>query len=105
MHPAASAGYTAKAGAYERGRPDYPPEVEGWLRGDLVGRRAELLDTGDREAGSDQRVQRGSDGPVMLDDPGRQPVGGSRPLHQILVQRPDPHAIRTLRPTRRGNGG
>jgi len=36
MHPAASAGYTAKAGAYERGRPDYPPEVEGWLRSDLA---------------------------------------------------------------------
>ncbi len=35
IHRAAADGYTAKAGTYVAGRPDYPPEVVAWLRSDL----------------------------------------------------------------------
>lgn len=35
IHHAAADGYTKAADNYVRGRPDYPPEVEGWLRDDL----------------------------------------------------------------------
>ncbi|MDR5775639.1 MULTISPECIES: methyltransferase domain-containing protein [unclassified Caballeronia] len=31
VHQAASVGYTANADSYVRGRPDYPPELAGWL--------------------------------------------------------------------------
>lgn len=47
IHPAAAVGFSAKAETYARGRPDYPAEVDGWLRVDLglrKGRRA--LDLG-----------------------------------------------------------
>jgi SAM-dependent methyltransferase len=47
IHHAAAEGYTATADNYVRGRPDYPPEVAGWLRDTLglqVGRTA--LDLG-----------------------------------------------------------
>ena len=36
IHPAAAAGYRAKAEAYIRGRPDYPAAVQEWLRDDLA---------------------------------------------------------------------
>lgn len=36
IHPAARAGYQARAATYERGRPGYPPDVAGWLR-DTIG--------------------------------------------------------------------
>ena len=36
IHQAAAAGYTAKAEAYVRGRPEYPAEVQDWLRDDLA---------------------------------------------------------------------
>jgi SAM-dependent methyltransferase len=35
IHHAAAEGYAADAESYVRGRPDYPPEVEAWLRDDL----------------------------------------------------------------------
>jgi SAM-dependent methyltransferase len=36
IHRAAAAGYTAKAEAYIRGRPEYPAAVHDWLREDLA---------------------------------------------------------------------
>jgi len=36
IHQAAAEGYTAKAEAYIRGRPEYPAEVQDWLRDDLA---------------------------------------------------------------------
>jgi len=35
IHHSAADGYTAEAGTYVKGRPDYPPEIEEWLRSDL----------------------------------------------------------------------
>ncbi|MGB8900386.1 MAG: hypothetical protein WCC90_14620 [Methylocella sp.] len=35
VHHSAADGYTAKAGTYVKGRPDYPSEIEGWLRHDI----------------------------------------------------------------------
>lgn len=35
IHRSAAGGFSQAADAYARGRPDYPPEVAGWLRGDL----------------------------------------------------------------------
>lgn len=39
LHDAASAGFTANAAGYARGRPDYPAALDGWLR-DALGLRA-----------------------------------------------------------------
>ena len=36
IHQAAAEGYTAKAEAYIRGRPEYPAAVQDWLRDDLA---------------------------------------------------------------------
>src|SRR5215472_14923085 len=47
IHRMAAAGFGAKADAYARGRPDYPPEVEAWLREDLaLGAGKKALDLG-----------------------------------------------------------
>jgi SAM-dependent methyltransferase len=47
IHPEAAKGFAAQATAYVMGRPDYPPEVEGWLRDDLDLREGKLaLDLG-----------------------------------------------------------
>ena len=47
IHRMAAAGFGAKADAYARGRPDYPPEVEAWLRDDLaLGAGKKALDLG-----------------------------------------------------------
>lgn len=35
VHHAAAEGYASLANTYTRGRPDYPPEVAGWLRDQL----------------------------------------------------------------------
>lgn len=35
IHPAAAKGFASQAAAYVSGRPDYPPDVEDWLREDL----------------------------------------------------------------------
>ncbi len=35
LHPSAAQGFTAGAGAYARGRPDYPEALLAWLAGDL----------------------------------------------------------------------
>jgi ubiquinone/menaquinone biosynthesis C-methylase UbiE len=35
IHPLAAAGFRAGASTYVEGRPDYPPEIENWLRYDL----------------------------------------------------------------------
>lgn len=32
LHPAAAEGFSASADVYVRGRPDYPPALDGWLR-------------------------------------------------------------------------
>ncbi len=32
IHEAAAGGFAANAGGYARGRPDYPPQLDGWLR-------------------------------------------------------------------------
>jgi SAM-dependent methyltransferase len=34
LHPAAAEGFTANTAAYVNGRPDYPPQVVDWLRGE-----------------------------------------------------------------------
>src|SRR5947207_12290 len=36
IHHAAAAGYATKPDTYVKGRPDYPPQVEDWLRSDLA---------------------------------------------------------------------
>jgi SAM-dependent methyltransferase len=47
IHRAAWDGYSAKAAAYAAGRPGYPPEVMGWLRGALrLKEGAAVLDLG-----------------------------------------------------------
>ncbi len=47
IHRAAAAGYTAKAEAYIRGRPEYPAAVLEWLRDDLaLGAGKTVLDLG-----------------------------------------------------------
>jgi Predicted RNA methylase len=47
IHQAAAAGYTAKAEAYTRGRPEYPAAVMAWLRDDLaLGAGKTVLDLG-----------------------------------------------------------
>lgn len=35
VHHAAAAGYAMAADSYVRGRPDYPPEIDGWLRAEI----------------------------------------------------------------------
>lgn len=35
IHHAAAEGYSIGSDSYVRGRPDYPPEITGWLRGSL----------------------------------------------------------------------
>jgi ubiquinone/menaquinone biosynthesis C-methylase UbiE len=47
IHHAAAEGYAAMATSYSRGRPDYPPQVNDWLRNDLaLGRGKVALDLG-----------------------------------------------------------
>jgi len=47
VHPAAAAGFAKSAAIYVKGRPDYPPEVEDWLRGDLALKKGKtVLDLG-----------------------------------------------------------
>ena len=47
VHHSAVEGYSAKADAYVRGRPEYPPEVDRWIRFDLgIGRDKKVLDLG-----------------------------------------------------------
>ena len=47
IHQAAAEGYTAKAEAYIRGRPEYPAAVQDWLRDDLaLGAGKTVLDLG-----------------------------------------------------------
>jgi SAM-dependent methyltransferase len=47
IHDTAAAGFGAKADAYARGRPEYPPAVEDWLREDLgLGTGKAALDLG-----------------------------------------------------------
>ena len=47
IHRSAAEGYSEAAAKYEKGRPDYPPEVDGWLRGDLALRKGKTaLDLG-----------------------------------------------------------
>lgn len=47
VHPAAAVGFSAKADTYVRGRPDYPVEVDRWLRTELgLGKNRRVLDLG-----------------------------------------------------------
>ncbi|TXN84901.1 class I SAM-dependent methyltransferase [Methylobacterium sp. WL8] len=47
IHRSAAAGYAAQADTYVSGRPDYPPALDGWLRGDLrLGPGRTVLDLG-----------------------------------------------------------
>jgi SAM-dependent methyltransferase len=47
IHRAAATGFAKGAATYVKGRPDYPPEVEDWLRGDLALRKGKtVLDLG-----------------------------------------------------------
>jgi SAM-dependent methyltransferase len=47
IHSAAAAGFQAVAGAYARGRPDYPPELDRWIRDALrIGPGRHVLDLG-----------------------------------------------------------
>ena len=47
VHPTAAKGYTASSEVFVKGRPDYPPEVADWLRGDLaLGPGKTVLDLG-----------------------------------------------------------
>lgn len=47
IHHSAAAGYAATATTYVKGRPDYPPEVDAWLRDDMLLRRGRIaLDLG-----------------------------------------------------------
>jgi SAM-dependent methyltransferase len=47
VHAAAAAGFSAGAATYAAGRPEYPAEVEGWLRDDLrLGPGKAALDLG-----------------------------------------------------------
>ncbi|SAK56973.1 biotin biosyntehsis-like protein [Caballeronia calidae] len=47
VHRAAAEGYTANADSYVRGRPDYPPELAGWLVDALgLGPGASVVDLG-----------------------------------------------------------
>ncbi len=47
VHAAASAGFSAGAATYAAGRPEYPAEVEGWLRDELhLGPGGAVLDLG-----------------------------------------------------------
>ncbi|GJD52262.1 putative methyltransferase [Methylobacterium crusticola] len=47
LHPAAAGGFTAGAGTYARGRPDYPPALLDWLRAALrLGAGTTVLDLG-----------------------------------------------------------
>jgi ubiquinone/menaquinone biosynthesis C-methylase UbiE len=45
IHPIAAEGFTAGAAAYVAGRPEYPPQIEEWLRTDLgLGKNKTALD-------------------------------------------------------------
>jgi len=47
IHHSAADGYTVMATSYARGRPDYPPQVNDWLRDDLaLGKGKVALDLG-----------------------------------------------------------
>jgi SAM-dependent methyltransferase len=47
IHHSAAEGYSVAAAHYEKGRPDYPPEVDRWLRHDLALRKGKtVLDLG-----------------------------------------------------------
>jgi ubiquinone/menaquinone biosynthesis C-methylase UbiE len=47
IHPVAAEGFTAGAAAYVAGRPEYPPQIEEWLRTDLgLGKGKIALDLG-----------------------------------------------------------
>lgn len=47
VHHSAQAGFTAQAATYERGRPDYPQALQGWLTGHLgLGPSRSVVDLG-----------------------------------------------------------
>ncbi|HKE95520.1 MAG TPA: class I SAM-dependent methyltransferase, partial [Povalibacter sp.] len=47
IHHAAAEGFSARADMYAKGRPEYPPELEGWLRDTLgLGIGATVVDLG-----------------------------------------------------------
>jgi SAM-dependent methyltransferase len=47
IHKSAASGYQSAANAYERGRPDYAPELLDWLRDDLlISRQSHCVDLG-----------------------------------------------------------
>jgi hypothetical protein len=47
VHHSAAQGYTAAAESYVKGRPNYPPEIVGWLRSTVgLGEGKRVLDLG-----------------------------------------------------------
>src|SRR5262249_44004657 len=48
----------------------------------------EFLHLPDRESGPNESVEGAADRAVILHDPIGKPVGGPRPFHEVVVQRP-----------------
>ena len=62
---------------------------------DLLRARAPLLQRRQPEAGAQERRDVAGDRSVLFDDPGGQPVGRSRALTELAVDRPD-HSARSV---------
>jgi hypothetical protein len=74
------------------------------MGGDLLVAGSPFLDVLDRKAGSDQQVEVGGHGSVLLDDTVGQPIGLARPFVQIIVDRPALAAIAFYPTLHRGGG-
>jgi SAM-dependent methyltransferase len=83
VHHSALDGYAAKADTYVRGRPEYPPEVDGWLRIVLrLGRNQKVLDLGAGTGKFSRRLLASGASVIALD-----PVPAM--LERLIQQYPD----------------